>query len=98
MNLTVCMFIVLFVALAVIIIAGKGDWMIAGYNTASEKERKQVNIKRLRLLIAILLFLVAAAMPLLLLDNAAGGIFFSEIVMAAGVVVIILANTWAMKK
>ena len=37
--------------LGIIVLAGKGDMLIAGYNTASKEEKEKVNIKRLRLLI-----------------------------------------------
>ena len=91
-------FIALFVVLGAVILAGKGDFLIAGYNTASKEERDKVNIKRIRLLIAVLLFLCGALMPLLALDELTGGIAFAVIVMVACFVVGYLANTWAMKK
>lgn len=71
--MTVYTFIALFVVLGVVILAGKGDFLIAGYNTASKEERDKVNIKRLRLLIAVLLFLCGALKPLLALDELTGG-------------------------
>lgn len=43
---------ILFVPLILLILSGRGDNLIAGYNTASEKEREQYHIKRLRLVIA----------------------------------------------
>lgn len=42
------------IALCAIILSGKGDNLIAGYKTASEKERQQYNIKRLRLVVALM--------------------------------------------
>lgn len=88
---------VLMVGLGVLILSGKGDGLIAGYNTASQEERKKVNIKRLRLLIATLLFLCAALMPLLELDMM-GGMAFAFIIFVASFVVVYFANTWAKKK
>ena len=41
---------IIFIVLAIIFLMGKGDKLIAGYNTASEEEKSKVNIKRLRLL------------------------------------------------
>ena len=38
---------VLFLVFAIVFLMGKGDKLIAGYNTASEEERAKVNIKRL---------------------------------------------------
>ena len=45
-------FAVMFLVLAVIFLMGKGDMLIAGYNTASEEERKTIDIKRLRIVMA----------------------------------------------
>ena len=92
----ICM-MVLFVVLGGIILSGKGDCLIAGYNMAGKEEREKVNIKRLRLLIAVLLFLCAALMPLLTLFLM-GGLAFAVIILVASFVVVYLANTWAMKK
>ena len=41
--------------MGVLILIGKGDNLIAGYNTASKKEKAQYNVKRLRGLIGGLL-------------------------------------------
>ena len=48
-------FAVMFLVLAVIFLMGKGDMLIAGYNTASEEERKTIDIKRLRIVMAVLM-------------------------------------------
>lgn len=52
----VCLAIVFFI-ISIVILIGKGDWLIAGYNTASEEERKKVNIVRLRIVMAIICWL-----------------------------------------
>lgn len=96
----VVIFAIVFIVLAVIFLMGKGDMLIAGYNTASEEERKQVNIHRLRILMAIISALTAAFCCLLpFIGNE------KENVLAAGfafvivtIVFVILANTWAKKK
>ena len=46
-------FAVMFLVLAVTFLMGKGDMLIAGYNTASEEERKTIDIKRLRIVIFV---------------------------------------------
>lgn len=85
--------------LAIIMYAGKGDKLIAGYNTASEEERKEVNIKRLRFLVGTTLLAVAAAAFLLLReDNGLSGLLFCAANMIICITAIILANTWAKKK
>ena len=93
-------FAVMFLVLAVIFLMGKGDMLIAGYNTASEEERKTIDIKRLRIVMAILMVITAilCAIVPLIGDNknsllAAAGIFVAIIFVG-----IIIANTWTKKK
>lgn len=97
MNWTIICFMVLMVGLGVLILSGKGDVLIAGYNTASKEDREKVNIKRVRLLVAVLLFLCGALMPLLTVELM-GGLAYAFIILVASFVVVYLANTWAMKK
>lgn len=40
------------VIMGILILIGRGDNLIAGYNTASEREKAQYNVKRLRALSA----------------------------------------------
>ncbi len=93
-------FAALFLVLAVIFLIGKGDMLIAGYNTASEEERKQVNIHRLRILMAIISVLTAGfcyLMPFIGNEKEIGlGTAFGFIVITF--IFVILANTWAKKK
>ena len=91
--------------LSVIIAVGKGDALIAGYNTASEKERARYNVKRLRGVVAALLLVVLAIfwMPFVVGGSVSAGkneLFVYQIIMItfATVVALILANTWAKKK
>ena len=87
------------VVIGVIILAGKGDMLIAGYNTASEEEKEKVNIKRLRLLIGGLLVIIA---PLCFIPNdeneVSTGLTIAGIVVVLTIIVLVLANTWAKKK
>lgn len=93
-------FAIMFLVLAVIFLMGKGDMLIAGYNTASDEERKTIDIKRLRIVIAVLMVVTAVFCtipPLLGNDKnsllAAAGIFLAIIFVG-----IIIANTWTKKK
>ena len=90
---------VVLVVMAIVILAGKGDWMIAGYNTASKEEKETVNVKRLRLILGILLLIIA---PLLFMlgdhSDKTTGLIFAGIVIVLTTVAVILANTWAKKK
>ena len=87
------------VVIGVIILAGKGDMLIAGYNTASEEEKEKVNIKRLRLLIGGLSVIIA---PLFFIPNdeneVSTGLTIAGIIVVLTIIVLVLANTWAMKK
>ena len=91
---------VLFLVFAIVFLMGKGDKLIAGYNTASEEERKTIDIKRLRIVMAVLMVVTAVFCtipPLLGNDKnsllAAAGIFLAIIFVG-----IIIANTWTKKK
>ena len=88
---------VILVVSAIIILLGVGDFLIAGYNTASKTEKEQVNIKRLRLIIGLLLLLIAPAL-FMLGDNILLDFLFIAIVLGLAVIAIKLANTWAKKK
>lgn len=91
---------ILFIVLSVIFLMGKGDKLIAGYNTASDEEKQKVNIHRLRLLMAILSVITAlfcASQPFIGNETAdhLGSLFLFFLVT---LLFVILANTWAKKK
>ena len=91
---------ILFIVLAVIFLMGKGDKLIAGYNTASEEEKRKVDIHKLRILMAIISVITAGYVSILPLigdnpqDQMVGGFVFFAIT----ILFVILANTWAKKK
>ena len=85
--------------LGIWILIGKGDNLIAGYNTASKEEREQMDIKRLRGLVGgLLLFLAPLTLLMLGKESMASTWSFCAIVFVLCIVVVILANTWAKKK
>ena len=90
----------LFIVLAIVFLMGKGDKLIAGYNTASEEEKKKVNIARLRILMAIVSVITAGYVSILpIIGNnpqAHMGAFAAFFLLT--MVFVILANTWAKKK
>ena len=91
---------IILLPILLLIVAGKGDALIAGYNTASAEERASYNIKRLRGLVAALLLVVVLAFWLPLIVGATGnGVFLITlpVTLVAAFVTIILANTWAKK-
>ena len=93
-------FAILFIVLAIILLMGKGDKLIAGYNTASEEERKKVDIKRLRIVMAILMVITAVFCAILPLigNNKTSQLTAAGIFIAITLVGVIVANTWAKKK
>ena len=85
--------------LLLLIISGRGDNLIAGYNTASEKEREQFNMKRLRMVIGGILFLTIIAFWIpVLIGNQKFIIPMTIALIPISFIGIILANTWAKKK
>ena len=97
--ITLAAMAVLFAIMGIVILIGKGDNLIAGYNTASKEERAKYDIKRLRGLIGGLLLVWAPAMFLLYGEPSMGRSFaFASLVLVLSIVVVILANTWAKKK
>ena len=87
------------VIMGVIVIIGKGDNLIAGYNLASEEERSKYNIKRLRGLIGGVLIVIALMMCMMPREESMTATWsFIGLTMILCIVVVILANTWAKKK
>ena len=78
---------------------GKGDSLIAGYNTASKEEKEKYNIKRLRCLVGGLLIVVV---PVLFINSGetsiAKSLTVAGVIVVLSMVVVILANTWAKKE
>ena len=79
--------------LAVIILSGKGDNLIAGYNTSTEEDKKKYNIKRVRICIGGMLLILSSIM-LMFADNF---IILIAIVPPLSILSVILTNTWAKK-
>ena len=88
----------LLAGMGIIILIGKGANLIAGYNTASKKEKAQYNIKRLRGLIGGMLIVVAPMMFMLGQETMTAVGSFVALTFILCIVVVVLANTWAKKK
>ena len=88
------------VALAFVILKGKGDGLIAGYNTASKEEQEKYNIKRLRIVVAArILFVPAMIMVAACFDDITGiTLDFLPVLLIGVAVGIILVFTWCKKK
>ena len=93
-------FCIVFIVLAIVFLTGKGDMLIAGYNTASEEERKKVNIHRLRIIMAIISVITAVFCVFLAFygEDQVKSSTAAFIFIVITIVFVILANTWAKKK
>ena len=88
------------VALALFILSGWGDGLIAGYNTASKEEQNQYNLKRLRAVVAVMiLFGTVFIWCVAWLDDTVavllGALPVFVIVIFASIIIV---NTWCKKK
>ncbi len=83
----------LLVVMGVVILLGKGDMLISGYNTASPEERAQYNIRRLRLVMGIGIIAVAGVVLLDAFLNLRWLIIAT--VVPISILIVILSNTWA---
>ena len=93
----------LIVVVAVVIMLGRGDDFIVGYNIASKKTRDMYDIRRVRVIVGILLMLIAMALPAIAAMLIMG---YKELVMTTlpAIVFVLIAATftashlWAKKK
>lgn len=87
----------IFALLAVLIAVGWGDWLIAGYNTASKEERSHYYRGRLR---AVMSSVCAAVAILIAVDGLFGinEIAITFTIIAVVALALVLANTWAKRR
>lgn len=96
--ITVIIITALLLIMGIVILAGKGDMLIAGYNTASKAEREKVDINKLRRLIGGVSIVIGLLCLLLLEQSLTSILAFGGATFVLTIVTVILANTWAMKK
>lgn len=101
-NAVVTVILLLF---ALVIRLGKGDKLIAGYNTASEQERAKYDVTRLRRVISWCLCILAVLMWIPTIAEALTGnvksavyLIWAILIFVVIVTTLIMANTWAKKK
>lgn len=87
----------LFALLAVLIAAGWGDWLIAGYNTASKEERSHYYRGRLRVVMSSTCAAVAILIAVDGLCNI-NDITITFTIISIVVLALILANTWTRRR
>lgn len=83
----------LLIVMAVVIMMGKGDEFIVGYNVASTKTQNKYNKRRLRIVIGILLLLISLLLPTVAILLIKG---YPEVVMTAlpAIVFVLIAGTF----
>ena len=85
--------------MGILVLIGKGDNLIAGYNAASKEDRERYDIKRLRGLIGGLMIVLAPLLLLMIGKESMASIWsFCGISLVLCIVVLVLANTWAKKE
>ena len=66
MNMVyMCIAVSILVLCAILILFGRGDWLLSGYNTANKEKRAQYNIVRLRAVTGIGLIVIAMEIAVL---------------------------------
>lgn len=80
--------------LGVVILSGKGDWLIAGYNTASHEEREKYNMLRVRGVLGTLMFIVACAVFLMQIMPEIYTILIAILLFILAFIAIGIINTW----
>lgn len=92
----------LFLILTVVLLSGKGAWLVAGYNTASKEEREKYNAKKLsRTVGAGFSVLTAMIFIMAIFENVLPASFayvFLAITMADVIVLLVLCNTVCKEK
>ena len=97
MDIAVILLASLLLILALVMLVGKGDGMIAGYNTASSKEREKYNIKRLRIVMFVLLVVTALFVWSILYTPPYLIGLTAQVLVIVCIIGVILFNTWAKK-
>lgn len=94
MNVVILALIsLLVVMMGVVVLMGRGDWMISDYNTAPPEMRQQYNLPRLRLVTGlgpIIMMLSWDLLVILDLYDVSAYVLLGEVV-----VMVVMSKTWA---
>jgi len=87
------------VTFSILILCGKGDSLIAGYNTASAEEKAEYDIKRLRKVTGYGQLAICLPTGLIPMAETSFTLFWVSLVLLIGItaVIVILSNTYAKK-
>ncbi len=91
----VCVAILLLVCSALILM-GRGDWLISGYNTAKKEKKERYNLFRLRLLtgLSCIYFAIIIIVGYYTDDKS----FLAYAILPVAILMMILSNTWAKRQ
>lgn len=89
---------IIIVLMAGVILSGKGDFLIAGFNTASKEEKAKVNRGRMRKLVSAFLLFVLAFVWIFRIFNMEHSYLPTLVILLGTTVFIVLANTWCKKR
>ena len=88
----VASFVVLIIV--TLILLGRGDWLISGYNTSTKEGRSKYNIVRLRVLTSVSMLLLLIFVWLFeILD--VSNIVYSSVILSIAIISAILQYAWA---
>ena len=94
MNVVILALIsLLVVMMGVVVLMGRGDWMISDYNTAPPEMRQQYNLPRLRLVTGLGTIIMMLSLDLLVildLYDVSAYVLLGEVV-----VMVVMSKTWA---
>lgn len=82
------------VVMVAVILMGRGDWLISGYNTASEEKKARYILPRLRLLTAVAIVVLVLFMWLTYILNM-NEVIESSVILVIALIVVVLQYTWA---
>lgn len=85
------MMVAIFAILSIVLLLGKGSFLIAGYNTANSQEKARYNEKKLCQVIGIGMLLITFSLVLLAFFKE-DAIFISCLMMLAAVIFILVAS------
>ena len=87
---------VLLLVCGALILMGRGDSLISGYNTASEKRRESYNLFRLRLITGLMCIYCAIVLIIgYYVENEA---FMAYAILPAAMLYMLLSYTWVRRK
>lgn len=85
---------IVFLALSIFLLCGRGSWLIAGYNAFSKEEKKNVDEKRLCREVGILLLVLA----IIKIINQVVSVDFPDVPISIAVIIVFFAYGAVKKK